>query len=342
MSSETLRQQFNEYAEHILRMYYDSQVITSFLHNIECLKIRLLEKIQSLNDVTISFPIKRFVKKLQTGGRPKFIINFKAIRLLREQEFSWIKIDEIFEVSASTIKRLRQEHNIEDPIQPYSSLLDDNLDVVVRRLKQENPFSGIRILMGTLKSEDVRITRQRLQNSIRRVDAFRNISRAIRTITRRVYKVAGPNALWHIDGNHKLIRWKFVIHAGIDGYSRMITYIHCSGNNKSQTVFQYFRKGTYEFGIPSRIRADKEEIEKWKLTWNKHKITTEGNLSPEQLYTAGMMTCGNRGIEDPNINLNEYGIDFNGPIPTKNSDNIVIVDEPRNILTQQQMILLQS
>ncbi|GES90881.1 uncharacterized protein LOC114531207 [Rhizophagus clarus] len=325
MSSETLRQQFNEYAEHILRMYYDSQVITSFLHNIECLKIRLLEKIQSLNDVTISFPIKRFVKKLQTGGRPKFIINFKAIRLLREQEFSWIKIDEIFEVSASTIKRLRQEHNIEDPIQPYSSLLDDNLDVVVRRLKQENPFSGIRILMGTLKSEDVRITRQRLQNSIRRVDAFRNISRAIRTITRRVYKVAGPNALWHIDGNHKLIRWKFVIHAGIDG------------------------KGTYEFGIPSRIRADKggenvcvEYLEKWKLTWNKHKITTEGNLSPEQLYTAGMMTCGNRGIEDPNINLNEYGIDFNGPIPTKNSDNIVIVDEPRNILTQQQMILLQS
>ena len=29
--------------------------------------------------------------------------------------------------------------------------------------------------------------------------------------------------IWHIDGNHKLIRWRFVVHRGIDGYSRMIT-----------------------------------------------------------------------------------------------------------------------
>src|SRR5205814_1252643 len=70
------------------------------------------------------------------------------------------------------------------------------------------------------------------------------------------YKVAGPNALWHIDGHHKLIRWKFIIHAGIDGFSRMITFIHCSGNNKSQTVLKYFLEGTNEFGLPSRVRAD--------------------------------------------------------------------------------------
>ena len=28
-------------------------------------------------------------------------------------------------------------------------------------------------------------------------------------------------SLWHIDGYHKLIRCKIVIHGGIDGYSRM-------------------------------------------------------------------------------------------------------------------------
>ena len=25
---------------------------------------------------------------------------------------------------------------------------------------------------------------------------------------------AGPNSLWHIDGNHKLIKWHLVIHGG--------------------------------------------------------------------------------------------------------------------------------
>jgi len=33
--------------------------------------------------------------------------------------------------------------------------------------------------------------------------------------------------IWHIDGNHSLICWRFVIDGGIDGYSHMITYLHC-------------------------------------------------------------------------------------------------------------------
>lgn len=456
MSLETLRQQFNEYVEHTLRtsyrallqendanvlenfhlqnlitlsskcyqiqQHYDTQTITIYLHDIEYIKTKLLEKIQFLNHA-ISFPIEKLVKKVQTGGRPKFVINIDVVKLLREQDFSWTKIGEILGVSASTIKRLRQEYNIQDPIQPYSLLSDNELDVVVKRLKQNYPFSGIRMLMGALQSEGIKITRERLQNSIKRIDIFGNISRSIRTTMRRTYRVAGPNALWHIDGHHKLIKWKFVIHAGIDGFSRIITYIHCSGNNKAQTVFRYFRKGTYEFGIPSRVRADKggenvqveefmnryrganrgsfikgksvhnqrierlwvdlikdvvkiystvfnyleeigslnlnnnvymfclhyvflprinQSLEKWRLSWNKHKIRSENNLTPEQIYTTGMMKCGFRGMEDSNIIPSEYGIDFDGPTPTENNDNIVIVDEPRNILTQQQMTLLQS
>src|SRR2546430_4608576 len=113
------------------------------------------------------------------------------------------------------------------------------------------------MMMGALQSEGIQITRQRLRDSIRRVDALGAVNRWINIIPRRTYKVAGPNALWHIDGHHKLIRWKFVIHAGIDGYSRLITYIHCSGNNRSETVFKYFKEGTERFGIPSHIRADR-------------------------------------------------------------------------------------
>lgn len=66
----------------------------------------------------------------------------------------------------------------------------------------------------------------------------------------------GPNSLWHIDGNHKLIPWRFVVHGCIDGYSRTIIYLECVTNNLSSTVLQLFIEGTHKFGLPSRVRGD--------------------------------------------------------------------------------------
>ena len=67
----------------------------------------------------------------------------------------------------------------------------------------------------------------------------------------------------YVDGHHKLIRWRFVTHAGIDGYSRLITFIKCSTNNKAETMYTAFMKGVQRFGLPSRVRTDqgRENIE---------------------------------------------------------------------------------
>ena len=62
--------------------------------------------------------------------------------------------------------------------------------------------------------------------------------------------------LTHSDGNHKLIRWKFVVHGGIDGYSRMIVYLRCSTNNRSSTVYDSFLTAVRHYGLPSRVRSD--------------------------------------------------------------------------------------
>ncbi|KAE9382610.1 hypothetical protein BT96DRAFT_778281, partial [Gymnopus androsaceus JB14] len=43
--------------------------------------------------------------------------------------------------------------------------------------------------------------------------------------------VSRPNALWHIDGHHKLIMWGFVIHGVVDGYSRIVPGLKASTNN---------------------------------------------------------------------------------------------------------------
>ncbi|XP_070556644.1 uncharacterized protein [Ptychodera flava] len=66
-----------------------------------------------------------------------------------------------------------------------------------------------------------------------------------------------PLALWHIDGNHKLIRWRFVVHGGIDGYSRRIMYLHCNDNNRAATVFLSFQEAVQKYGLPSRVHSDK-------------------------------------------------------------------------------------
>lgn len=60
-----------------------------------------------------------------------------------------------------------------------------------------------------------------------------------------------PNLLWHIDGHHSLILWGFVVHGCIYGFSRMITFLRCSTNNRAA-----FQRAVQQFGVPSCVRGD--------------------------------------------------------------------------------------
>lgn len=239
-----------------LTLYYDRDFIQRRIIQLHYFKRELQKKIEHLNKEDKS-ATSVFVEFLPSGGRPKIHINSLAISTLREQGLHWEQIATIFGVHAKTINRRRKELHIPDDCPAYSEITDNSLDQIVKELRNQQPFSGQIMLMGILKSRGIRIHRQRLRDCLHRIDTFGVINRWIHIIPRRVYKVAGPNSLWHIDGHMKLIRWKFVIHAGIDGYSRVITYCACSVNNKSATVLSHFLKGIDHFGLPSRIRADK-------------------------------------------------------------------------------------
>lgn len=53
-----------------------------------------------------------------------------------------------------------------------------------------------------------------------------------------------------------LIRWGFVVHGAVDGYSRLIVYLHCSFNNQTNAVLQLFMQAGETYGYPSRVRSD--------------------------------------------------------------------------------------
>ncbi|XP_052780602.1 uncharacterized protein LOC128217486, partial [Mya arenaria] len=86
---------------------------------------------------------------------------------------------------------------------------------------------------------------------------FRRLLLSACRVQRRVYNVRAPLALWHINGNHKLIRWRFVIHGGIDGYSRLPVSLKVNTNNSAVSVLSAFTEATQLYGMPERVRSDK-------------------------------------------------------------------------------------
>lgn len=149
----------------------------------------------------------------------------------------------------------------------FSNISDINLDRILRDIKKKHPSAGEIMSQAHLRSKNIKIQRKRLRESLHRIDPAGIASRSRHTIRRRVYSVRGPNFLWHIDGTHKLIRWRLLVHVGVDGFSRLITFCQLSNNNKSRTVLALFDGAILKYGTPLRIRTDEggENV----LIWNK-------------------------------------------------------------------------
>ena len=122
------------------------------------------------------------------------------------------------------------------------------------------------MIQGSLIHRGIRVPREMLRAAIHRVDHENTVQRQTSVISRRIYSTPHPNAVWHLDGNHKMIRWRLIIHAAVDGFSRCITYIKCSNNNCANTVLEAFLEGISVFGLPEHVRSDHggENIRVWE------------------------------------------------------------------------------
>ena len=133
-------------------------------------------------------------------GRPKLAIHREQLEYFLSVGFNKTQISRMLGVCARTITRRMNQYNLEG-IQ-FSVLTDQELDRIVTEVHRQFPQSGYRQILAMLKC-----LRSSLRDSLRRCDPLGSSLRWFATIKRRSYNVTSPLALWHLDGNHKLIRY---------------------------------------------------------------------------------------------------------------------------------------
>jgi len=153
------------------------------------------------------------------------------------------------------------------------AISDDQLDSYLAIVIQDFPTFGRRLATAALRANGVIVSEGRVRESLVRVSGVPGIFGG-RRVHRRRYQVAGANSLWHHDGQHGidcslhylvncetnpaigLIRWKIVIHAFIDGKTRLVVGIRAHNNNRAETVLALFLDSIAIHGTPSRVRGD--------------------------------------------------------------------------------------
>ncbi|XP_055958592.1 uncharacterized protein LOC130013971 [Patella vulgata] len=191
-------------------------------------------------------------------GRPSKLVPFEQLEFLVSNGFKLNDMANLFNISPRTMSRRLLEYGI-SLNEKYSHISNDELDEIVIDLLSNFPNIGYRSIKGHLHSKGHIIQEYRVRESMIRVDIegvlYRRLT--LNPVRRRRYSVRAPNSLWHIDGYHKLISWHLVVHGGIDGYSRLPTYLKISNNNRAETVMQAFNEAVQNYGLPWRVRSDK-------------------------------------------------------------------------------------
>ncbi|KAK4699088.1 hypothetical protein P7C70_g7178, partial [Phenoliferia sp. Uapishka_3] len=244
------------------RLPGEDDTIEEALQRIYEMGEELVQAIEALPDLSADFfdlPVVRTGRR----GRPRLDIPMEAVISCRRTGSTWKRLRQsALPCSQSTLQRRRRDYEASTgthivPKEPFTVISDANLDVLITQLVHRFPFCGQKMIAAMLMTEHrVRVRRETLRESLRRVDGFGFATRAMSFIKRRVYTVRGPNALWHMDANMKLEFWGFVIHGCIDGFSRLITYLSVTNNKRSATITKLFQGAVALIGAPSRVRAD--------------------------------------------------------------------------------------
>lgn len=138
-------------------------------------------------------------------GRPRLDVPKEQLEYLLSMGFTGPQISIAIGVSLSTVRRRMAQYGLTIG-SLYSDVTDQELNSIVSQIKVIFPNSGFRMMQGHLFNQGHRVSQARIRESLRRIDPDGVAIRWSTAIERRTYRVQSPFSLWHLDGNHKLIR----------------------------------------------------------------------------------------------------------------------------------------
>ena len=138
-------------------------------------------------------------------GRPRLIVTREQLESLIEATFTTPQIAHMLGVSVSTVRRRMDLYNLCIRA-TYAAISDHELDQLISEISRLFPMCGSKQMAGHLLARGFRIQQSRIREAQRRVDPEGVVMRQLTVTRRRQYSVPVPLSLYHIDGNHKLIR----------------------------------------------------------------------------------------------------------------------------------------
>ena len=187
--------------------------------------------------------------------RERKFVDIDVVTRLRQIGLSWKIIAQHPDVNVSRDVLLKWRKEVAF-VEPKQTIDSDNLDKLVADHTICQPRRGEISIAAHVSCVGFKVSRKQLRESIHRVDPSGVEERSRKRIKRAVYHSDGPHHCWHIDGNHKLIRWGIVIHGCIDGCTRNIIYLAARDNNRSTVVLEAFEDGVARYQIPMKVRSD--------------------------------------------------------------------------------------
>ncbi len=133
-------------------------------------------------------------------------------------------------------------------------------DVVANELRTSRRSVGYRQMSEIISLKyRAHVPKEKVRKVLKELDPEGVQERSRGVIKRRVYETAGPNKVWHIDGNDKLKMWGLCIHAAVDGFSRKIIWIKVSTTNNDPLVIAnyYLSSVKAHLKAPKMLRMDK-------------------------------------------------------------------------------------
>ncbi|KAJ7035753.1 hypothetical protein C8F04DRAFT_1210195 [Mycena alexandri] len=217
---------------------------------------------------------------------------------------------------------------------PLSDLSDEDLDILLLRLRSHFRRAGLAMLDGMLRRLGHRVQRERVRQSLLRIDPVRRIFERIR-IRRQIYSVAGPNSLWHHDGQHGMNFFSFC-HPFHPLKSVHNVRIECLWVDITAqlgaTWLEWFTLLELRHGLDINnithiwllhflfLATINSQLAFFAQSWNQHRIQISHgpNRSPSDMFVFDMLVNGVRGNQLPaeeemdEEELEVYGIDWAG------------------------------